>query len=212
MADGTRTTSGSPQGGAAARGLSGGGDKEGRDRVAQAGDDSAAAVVTEAKKVGSELVGAVRESVTSVLDTQRNRAAEQIATIGEALKRSARSFDKTSGSAVAGYADRAAEQITGFAETVRSRSWGDLGSDVEDFARRWPIAFIASAAGIGFVAGRFMLSSAERTREKATSTASKPHMGGPTQRPATGSPGTHAAGATASDTTKSGFGTTSAGE
>ena len=57
--------------------------------------DSAAKAATEAKKAGSELVGAVRDGAVSLLDAQRGRAADQIAAVGEALKRSAQSLGRS---------------------------------------------------------------------------------------------------------------------
>ena len=67
------------------------------------------------------------------------------------------------------YANQAADQVCGFADTVRDRSWNDLAGDLESFARRTPILFMASAVGLGFFAGRFLLSSSERTAAAGTS-------------------------------------------
>jgi hypothetical protein len=121
--------------------------------------------INDAKKVGSELVSAARDSATALLDAQRARAADQIVAIGEALRRSAQSFEPTGIGALTQYVDQAADQICEFAETVRDRSWNDLAGDVENFARRYPTMFMLSALGIGFIAGRFLLSSSpERGR------------------------------------------------
>ena len=67
------------------------------------------------------------------------------------------------------YANQAADQISGFADTVRDRSWNELAGDLESFARRYPMTFMASAMGIGFVLGRFLLSSSERTHQAGMS-------------------------------------------
>src|SRR5207249_8742674 len=63
---------------------------------------------------------------------------------------------------VAQYADDAASQITQFADTLRTRSLGQMAGDIEDFARRWPLAFMTAAVGVGVLAGRFLISSASR--------------------------------------------------
>jgi hypothetical protein len=127
--------------------------------------------ISDAKKVGSELVSAARDSATSLLDAQRARAADQIVAIGEALRRSAESFESTGAAALTQYVDQAADQLCGFADTVRDRSWNDLAGDVESFARRYPTMFMLSALGVGFIAGRFLLSS-ERARTAGGSGAS----------------------------------------
>ena len=202
MADGTRAKAGSRAQSASASVSPGAGDEQ--HHGDNAGDDAGHSVaegaeraMAEVKQAGSDLVGAVCDNAVSMLDTQRGRAADQIAAVGEALRRSAQSFDSTSGIAVTDYADRAAERIEDFADTMRNRSWSDLAGDAEDFARRWPLAFAASAIGIGFVAGRFLLSSAERANDaksndakssmaKKSGTGSSPQAGAtnPDVRPA----------------------------
>ena len=119
--------------------------------------------MSDAKKVGSDLVGAARDSAVSLLDAQRARAADQIAALGDALRRSTESLEFDRGRPLAQYANQAADQISGFADTVRDRSWNELAGDLESFARRYPMTFMASAMGIGFMLGRFLLSSSERT-------------------------------------------------
>jgi hypothetical protein len=114
-----------------------------------------------AKTVGSELIGAARDSAVSLIDAQRGRAADQITALGDALRRSAEPFDST-GTSLSRYANQAADQICGLADTVRDRPWGELAGDIEGFARRYPTLFMISAVGIGFIAGRFMLSSSDR--------------------------------------------------
>ena len=142
--------------------------------------------MTEARKVGSELVGAARDSAMSLLDAQRSRAADQIAAIGDAVRRSAESLDETGGGALVRYADQTANQIRGFADTIRDRSWTELADDIEGFARRWPMVYMASAVGIGFIAGRFMLSSAERpgAAHRSSPAATTGHSPGGTTGPA----------------------------
>ena len=125
--------------------------------------------MSDAKKVGSELVGAARDSAVSLIDAQRARAADQITAVGDALRRSMESFEASGSSALVQYADQAADQICGFAEAVRDRSWSDLAKDLESFARRSPMLFMASAVGLGFIAGRFLLSSSDRTNEAGRS-------------------------------------------
>ena len=98
MADTTRTTSGvpahgtstTPPAGGAGQGTrtveptarNAGEQRHGIEGAGQAIAETAEHAVSEAKKVGTELVGAVRESAVSLLDTQRERAADQIGAIG----------------------------------------------------------------------------------------------------------------------------------
>jgi hypothetical protein len=113
------------------------------------------------KDLGAELMAAVRDSANALFEEQRDRAANEIAALGEVLHRAVESLNQPGGpyggyGIVARGADEAAREINGFAARLRSRSWGELSRDIEDFARRYPMAFIGTAAALGFVAYRFM--------------------------------------------------------
>jgi hypothetical protein len=139
---------------------------------------SAAHAVDEVKDMGTELIGAVRDGATSLFEEQRRRAAGELGALGEVLRHSAQSIDRTAGPTVAHYAEEAGRQIGEFADTLRTRSFGQMASDVEDFARRWPAVFMAAAAGIGVLAGRFLISSAARPAMPQRSQPAKPGMTG----------------------------------
>jgi hypothetical protein len=134
-------------------------------------------VVDDVKEMGTELIGAVRDGATSFLEEQRHRAAKEIAALGGALRQSARSLDQTSLSGIRPYADEAASEIEQFASRLRTRPLNMMADDVEDFARRWPAAFMAAAVGLGLLAGRFLVSSGSRP--------STPSMTPPAPRPTT---------------------------
>jgi len=127
--------------------------------------------MSDAKKVGSDLMGAARDSAMSLLDGQRARVADQIAALGGALQQSTESLESTGIASLAEYVNQAAEQINGFADTVRDRSWNDLAGDLESFGRRYPLTFMMSAMGVGFMLGRFLLSSSDRTQTSMSSGA-----------------------------------------
>jgi len=127
--------------------------------------------MSDAKKVGSDLVGAARDSAMSLIDAQRARVADQIAALGDALRQSTESLESTGVGSLAQYAEQAADQISGFADTMRDRSWNDLAGDLESFGRRYPLTFMMSAMGVGFMLGRFLLSSSDRTQASMSSGA-----------------------------------------
>ena len=158
MADTTQFTSGARSGGTS--GSTGSGDS---------GAIDAEKMIENAKKMGTQLIGTVRDSATSMMDEQRNRAADQIASIAGMVRNSVQSLDRQSAGTICEYADDTARQIDNFAETLRSRSWGELASDVEGFARRWPIVFMASAIGAGALVGRFLIASGTRVTHNAPS-------------------------------------------
>jgi hypothetical protein len=122
----------------------------------------------ELKDLGGQVATAFRTGATSLFEEQRNRAADEIASLGEALQRSTQSLDGSIGQAILPYAEDAARQVGDFADTLRGRSLAQLGSDLEGFARSWPMAFLAAAIGTGFIAGRFLLSSSQSTGSETT--------------------------------------------
>jgi hypothetical protein len=122
-------------------------------------------IIENAKNMGNEVIGAVQESTTSLIDERRRRAADQIGTVADMLRNSVKPLDRKSAGTIRQYAENTARQIDDLAETLRTRSLGELADDVEDFARRWPVVFMASAVAAGFVAGRFLVSSASHPSE-----------------------------------------------
>jgi hypothetical protein len=137
--------------------------------------DAGSRDIEDAKEVGAELIGAVREGATSFFEEQRNRAASEIAALGDVLRQSARSLDRTSPTTIGRYAEDAAVEINQFADRLRTRSFGMMADDVEAFARNWPAVFMAAAVGAGLLAGRFLISSASRTpMQNATPATPRP--------------------------------------
>jgi len=138
------------------------------------------------RTVGTHLISAVRDKTDSLLSEQKNRAADEIAAIGNMLQNSVQSADQSSRGALADYAETAAGEINRFADRLRTASWGELASDTEDFARRWPTLFIAGAVGLGFMAGRFLVASGDRSDHPAEAGAATANAGGPATGMSTG--------------------------
>jgi hypothetical protein len=140
-------------------------ERPGEHRAGHQREPAAADALAQAGEFGAELAGALRDSADALLDEQKTRTANEIATLGEVLHRSVQSLDGRGGETVARYAADAARQISQFANRLRGRPLGELSGDIEDFARRLPIAFIVSAIGVGLVTGRLLVSSASRPVE-----------------------------------------------
>jgi hypothetical protein len=115
--------------------------------------------------MGTALVEAVKEGAEVLLTGQKDRAADQIGSVATLLRNSVQSIDEKNRGAVAECAEIAADEIDRFAEKLRHTSWSVLAAEAETFGRRWPIAFMASAIGAGFVAGR-LLRSGSRSEQR----------------------------------------------
>lgn len=204
MADTTRTTTPTP--GTTAPVATGNRQSETGNRQSERSNGGA---IGDVKEIGTELASAVRDSATSLFEEQRNRAADEIAAVGEALRQSARALDKSGGS-VARYADQAAQHVGDFATTLRDRSWNEVAADVEDFGRRWPLVFMAAAVGVGFAAGRFLMASAARSSAPARTGSSPATAMAPTRAGISGTSGAVTGGV--SGNARSGYGATASRE
>jgi hypothetical protein len=98
----------------------------------------------------------------AMFQDQKSAMAEQVSGLASALHNTAEQLKTQDQSAIAQYTQQAAEGLQHFSQTLKDRDLGSLMSHVENFARQQPGAFIGSAALLGFMAARFLKSSAER--------------------------------------------------
>jgi hypothetical protein len=121
-----------------------------------------------AKPILDEILDAARSAAATMLDEQKQRAAERVGGIAEAVRCAARSLDRSEDRAIAGWADQAAGRVEGFSRLIGERRWSDIAADTADFARRQPMLFVLGAAATGFLAGRLLSLPADRRQPKPT--------------------------------------------
>ena len=115
------------------------------------------------KTIAVELVEAGRSAAQSVLDEQKESAARQLAAVAAAVRSAAQSLDQSHIPTLSHYADRAAGGVEDFGRRLGERSWNELAGDVGALARRQPALFVAGAAVAGFLVGRFLWASKNRS-------------------------------------------------
>ena len=98
----------------------------------------------------------------AMLQEQKSAMAEQVGSLAKALHSTSEQLKTQDQNTMAQYTQQAAEGLERFSQTLKDRDLGTLVGQVEDFARHQPGAFIGSAALLGFMAARFLKSSAER--------------------------------------------------
>jgi len=119
------------------------------------------------KEQASEFVDAAKDVVSQAtdklkqtVDGQKNAGAEYVGSLAETIRRAAREFD--SDLPIAGtYIRKAAAQVEGVADTIRTGNFNDLVRGAQSFARRQPAALLGMAVLAGFGVVRFLKSSAE---------------------------------------------------
>jgi hypothetical protein len=117
--------------------------------------DHASEFADAAKDVASQATDKLKQTV----DGQKNAGAEYVGSLADTLRRAAREFD--SDLPIAGtYIRKAASQIEGAADSIKTGNFNDLVRGAQSFARRQPTAFLGMAVLAGFGVVRFLKSSA----------------------------------------------------
>jgi hypothetical protein len=118
--------------------------------------DHASDFVDAAKDVASQATDKLKQTV----DGQKSAGADYVGSLADTIRRAAREFDGDL--PIAGtYIRKAASQVEGVADTIRTGNFNDLVRGAQSFARRQPTAFLGVAVLAGFGVVRFLKSSAE---------------------------------------------------
>ena len=156
--------------------------------IATAAKEAADSVKEEAISQFDNLKEQAGGQLAEVTDKAKSFAAEQKDVAGDQLGGVAAAISKVAGElhdqpVIAGYATDLAGGIKRVSDTVKNRNVDELLAMAEDFGRTQPVAFLGAAALAGFVASRFVLSSANRRKADGGGTASaassSPSLSGP---------------------------------
>src|SRR3979409_1538369 len=114
--------------------------------------------VDAAKDVASHATDKLKQTV----DGQKSAGAEYVGSLADTIRRAAKEFDGDL--PIAGtYIRKAASQVEGVADTIRTGNFNDIMRGAQSFARRQPTAFLGMAVLAGFGVVRFLKSSANDT-------------------------------------------------
>jgi hypothetical protein len=117
--------------------------------------DQASEFVDAAKDIASHATDKFKETV----DGQKTAGADYVGSLADTIRRAAREFDGDL--PIAGtYIRKAASQVEGVADTIRTGNFNELVRGAQSFARRQPTAFLGMAVLAGFGVVRFLKSSA----------------------------------------------------
>lgn len=121
---------------------------------------------TEGKQTGiaGGIVDRAKEQATKQLLTQKDRATDGLGSLANTIRQSAQPLRDQQHDAVAQYVDQAADQLERLSATLRERELGELVKDAERFARQQPALFVGATFAVGFIAARFLKSSAEQAQ------------------------------------------------
>lgn len=130
--------------------------------------DHASDFVDAAKDVASQ----ASEKLKGAVDDRKSSGAEYVGSLANSMRRAAREFDADL--PIAGtYIRKAASQVEGVSDTIRTGSFNDLLRNAQSFARRQPTAFLGIAVLAGFGVVRFLKSSSDQDSGTGRSSSAK---------------------------------------
>jgi hypothetical protein len=120
--------------------------------VKDSGRDAFAAVRSHAGEAASRTAEAARAEAMSRAESAKDTLASEGERLAQSLRSAVDGGDTSIQARVMGQVADSVEDLVG---TIRDKSFGELLSDVDGFARRNPGAFVAAAALAGFAVARF---------------------------------------------------------
>jgi vacuolar-type H+-ATPase subunit H len=136
--------------------------------VADEAGAQAKAVAGEAKQQVDRLISQGREELRQQAEQRSSQAAGQLRTLSEQFSALVQGRPEAAGPLV-GYANDLHGQLRRLASRMEQGGAHGVVEDVARFARRRPGAFLAGAAGAGFVAGRLVRAGAASQQEDGLS-------------------------------------------
>jgi hypothetical protein len=131
----------------------------GGQQVVDQAQAAAGQAVDQAQQKMGEAVEQAKETVASRATQQKDRAAEGLHTVADAIRQTGDALREQDQGFVASYAESAAGYIERASGYLQERDFNQLAGEIERFARRSPTLFLGSAFALGWAAARFLKSS-----------------------------------------------------
>ena len=122
---------------------------------------------SDAMDAAKDMASQATDKLKQTVDDQKNLGADYVGNLADTMRRAAREFDRDLPIAGA-YIRKAASQLEGVSDQIKTGNFSDLVSGAQSFARRQPTAFLGLAVLAGFGAVRFLKSSANSSGASST--------------------------------------------
>lgn len=113
---------------------------------------------------GRYFIESAREQAADYVDHRKGDIAQSVADFATSLRESTHSFDERPN--IRAVVDSAADGLEQLADSIRDRSFADIFNDFENVVRRRPATVAAVSVAVGFLAARFLKSTAEDLRQE----------------------------------------------
>ncbi len=118
-------------------------------------------IAQQARQQAGDLANRGAEQLKSQLANQKHEASQRMVPVQSALRETGQQLRKQGQGSVAGYADKAADQVEQFSGYLRETEVDEIMDEARGFARRRPAVFLGGAVALGFLATRFLKSTSQ---------------------------------------------------
>ncbi|WP_349370445.1 hypothetical protein [Salinarimonas sp.] len=134
------------------------------DDIKREASDAARDTADEAREAGYAFMNSARDRAADYVERRKESAVQSIDDVATSLRESSDNFDDRPNIRL--FIDSAADGLENLADEIRERSFVEVYSDMEQFARRRPAMFATAAGVAGFMIARFLKSSAEEVEHR----------------------------------------------
>lgn len=120
--------------------------------------------VGQVKQKAGEVVDQAQQQAKSMLTDQKERAAEGLGSVAQAIRQTGENLRGQDQGSVAQYVEQLADQVERFSHQLRDRELDQFFYDAQNFARRQPGLFLGGAFALGVFLARFVKSSSQASQ------------------------------------------------
>jgi len=128
-------------------------------------------IVEKTQEAVGQLAEQVRTQVKSQLEQQKERVAESVEGVADALHAMSRQLREQEQTAIADWTDSIGESASRVFSYLAEKDVEQLAGEVEQFARRQPALFLTGAFALGLMASRFFKSSGSQNNYRYSGTS-----------------------------------------
>lgn len=115
--------------------------------------------VQQTQQAAGQVTDSAKKGAVSYADSQKQTATHGLHSVADALHETGKTLQSKDQGPMAKYANKAADQVEGFAGYLEQTPVQELIRDAEDYARRHSTLFLGGAVAIGLAAARFIKAS-----------------------------------------------------
>jgi ElaB/YqjD/DUF883 family membrane-anchored ribosome-binding protein len=108
------------------------------------------------REQAADFTSQAKDKVRGAAASGKDKATDAMGGLSTMVDDVAATLDEKLGSQYGDYARKAAEAVSGLADTIKSKDVEDLVNDARDFVRKRPAVAIGAAAALGFVLTRLI--------------------------------------------------------